>query len=83
MPNKKYLELLSRPSRSIVHFNDVFFEHEVDFDAEMTVMFRNLTEFSSLMFPIGDHFKNADYGIVLLDDLIDEERRIKKYLPTD
>ena len=75
-PNKKYLELLSRPSRSIVHFNDVFFEHEVDFDAEMTVMFRNLTEFSSLMFPIGDHFKNADYGIVLLDDLIDEERRI-------
>ena len=32
--NKKYLELLSRPVRSVVHFNDVFFEHDVDLDAE-------------------------------------------------
>ena len=74
--NKKYLELLSRPVRSVVHFNDVFFEHDVDLDAELTVMFRNLTNFSNLMFPIGNNPKIADYGIVLLDDLIDEERRI-------
>lgn len=76
MIKTKYLELLSRPTRTIVHFNDVFFEHEVDFDAELTVMFRNLAKFSSLMFPIGKYPKIADYGIVLLDDLIEEERRI-------
>lgn len=76
MIKRKYLELLSRPSRTIVHFNDVFFEHEVDFDAELTVMFRNLAKFSSLMFPIGKYPKIADYGVVLLDDLIEEERRI-------
>lgn len=71
-----YLELLSRPSRTIIHFNDVFFEHEVDFDAELTVMFRNLAKFSSLKFPIGKNPKNADYGVVLLDDLLEEEHRI-------
>lgn len=74
--NEKYLELLSRPSRTIVHFNDVFFEHQVDFDAELTVMFRNLAKFSSLKFPIGKNPKDADYGVVLLDDLLDEEHRI-------
>lgn len=74
--SEKYLELLSRESRTIIHFNDVFFEHEVDFDAELTVMFRNLATFSSLRFPIGKNPKNADYGVVLLDDLLDEEHRI-------
>jgi len=72
----KYEKYLARPVRGIVHFNDVFSEREIDFDAELTVIFRNLGNFSDLTFPIGANPKLADYGAVLLDELLGEEKRI-------
>lgn len=74
----KYKKYLTRPIRGIVHFNDVFSEREIDFDAELTVIFRNLGNFSDLTFPIGGNPKLADYGAVLLDELLGEEKRIIK-----
>jgi|GEM_PF-2469162 len=74
----KYLELLKRTPRGTVQFNDVFFEREVDFDAELTVILRNLGQFSNLLFPIGKNPLFGNYGAVLLDDLLAEERKILK-----
>jgi hypothetical protein len=74
----KYEKYLTRLVRGTVHFNDVFSEREIDFDAELTVIFRNLGNFSDLTFPIGKNPKLADYGAVLLDELLGEEKRIIK-----
>lgn len=74
--SKQYLNFLNRPTCAIVHFNDVFTNNNIDFDAELTAIIRNLGNFSDLTFPIGKNEKLADYGINLLDDLIEEQKRI-------
>ncbi len=76
----KYKEILSRPVAGIVHFSDVFSEKEVDFDAELTAITRNLGNLSDITFPIGKNLKLADYGVNLLNDLIEEQRRIIKHI---
>ncbi|MBU1118872.1 hypothetical protein KKH43_03255 [Patescibacteria group bacterium] len=73
---KQYEEILKRPTRGIVHFNDVFSKRDVDFDAELTAITRNLGNFSDVTFPIGQDHKLADYGVNLLHDLIAEQNRI-------
>ena len=75
---KKYKDLLDRQVSGIVHFNDVFAENPVDIDSELTAIVRNLGNFSDLRFPIGRNPKLADYGVNLLNDLIEEQRRILK-----
>ena len=73
---EKYKKLLEREVSFIVHFNDVFSEREVDFDAELTATARNLGKFSDMHFPIGKNPKFADYGVNLLNDLLEEQKRI-------
>ncbi|MBU1445700.1 hypothetical protein KKD70_00355 [Patescibacteria group bacterium] len=75
---KQYKDLLDRQVSGIVHFNDVFAENPVDIDSELTAIIRNLGNFSDLRFPIGNNPKLADYGVNLLNDLIEEQRRILK-----
>lgn len=72
----KYERLLKRSVAGIVHFSDVFAERPVDFDAELTVITRNLGNFSDLTYPIGQNLKLGDYGVNLLNDLISEQKRI-------
>lgn len=79
---KQYQELLCRPVAGIVHFNDVFTDHDIDFDAELTTTIRNIWSFSDLRFSIGKNPKWADYGINLLHDLIKEQRRIIDFIQT-
>lgn len=73
---KQYIDLLSRPKSGIVHLNDVFAESDTDPDSELTATIRNLGNFSDLRFPIGQNPKMADYVVNLLDDLIEEQKRI-------
>lgn len=70
------LELLKRPSRAIIHFNDVYIEREVDFDAKLTTVFRNLGCLGDHFIPIGANLKLSEYGAVLVSELIDEQLRI-------
>ena len=77
---EKYKKLLEREISFIVHFNDVFSEREVDFDAELTTTMRNLGTLSDTHFPIGKNPKLADYGVNLLNDLLEEQERILKII---
>ncbi len=78
--SQKYKNLLNRPIGAIVHFSDVFPEREVDIDAELTAITRNLGNLSDKTFPIGKNLKIAEYGVDLLSDLIVEQKRIIKQI---
>ncbi len=78
--SKKYEDIMNRPIAGIVHFSDVFSEKPVDIDAELTAITRNLGNLSDITFPIGKNLKLADYGVNLLNDLIEEQRRIIKHI---
>jgi len=74
---KQYADLLNRDACGIIHFNDVFSNTSVDIDAELTARIRNLGNIGSdLTFPIGKQPRIADYSINLLNDLIEEQKRI-------
>ena len=76
LPSIKNL-LLTRSTRTIVHFNDVFTERYVDFDATLTTSYRNTCPpEKNWYFPIGKNPKSSDYGVVLLNDLEEEQLRI-------
>ena len=72
----QYKKLLSRKVNAIVHFNDVFSDQSVDFDAELTAIIRNLGNLSDKTYPIGNNLYQAEYGLNLLSDLSTEQKRI-------
>src|SRR3989344_5774176 len=72
----QYKKLLSRKVNAIVHFNDVFSDQSVDFDAELTAIIRNLGNLSDKTYPIGNNLYQAEYGLNLLSDLLTEQKRI-------
>lgn len=75
---KKYEDIINRPVAGIIHFSDVFTNRNIDIDAKLTVIARNLGNFSDMMFPVAKNLKIAEYGLNLVDDLIEEQRRIIK-----
>jgi hypothetical protein len=75
-----YKNLLARPVAWIVHFNDVFSDQEIDFDAVLTTTFRNLWNFSDLHFPIWKNPRVAEYGVNLVNQLLGEQKRIISHI---
>ena len=74
-----FRDLLNRPVRSIIHFNDVFGHPYGDFDAQLTTTFRNLGVLSDMHIATGGNIRIADYGVNLVNDLVAEENRIRKH----
>ncbi len=68
--------LLNRDRRAIIHFSDVFDDTGEDFDAQLTAIIRNLGNLSDKTYGIGSNVKRADYGVNLVSDLIEEEKRL-------
>lgn len=74
----QFQQLLTRQIGNQIHFNDVFTDHQVDFDAILTVAFRNLGRLQDQYFSIGQNPNSAIYGINLVHDLIKEQARLSK-----
>lgn len=75
-----YQKLLKRPLEAILHFSDVFSGPETDFDAELTVTFRNLGTLSDKMYFVGGNARRTGYGAVLVNDLVLERKKIVREL---
>lgn len=76
----RYRQLLKRPLEAIFHFSDVFSGPEIDFDAELTVTFRNIGVFSDRTYFVGGNTRLAGYGAVLINDLFLERKTIVEKL---
>ncbi len=79
----QFQQLLKRRNSAIIHFNDVFTDREIDFDAELTVTMRNLGQLSDRHFPIGQNPRLADYGANLMHDLLLEKQRLLALTKTE
>ncbi|QQS61263.1 MAG: hypothetical protein IPN70_05260 [Candidatus Moraniibacteriota bacterium] len=75
-----YKNILSRPAEAIIHFSDVFSGNEQDFDAELTVILRNIGTLTDKTYFVGARASLAGYGAVLLNDLFRERFQILSFI---
>lgn len=73
-----FKDIIQKEAQAIIHFSDVFSPPEEDFDAELTAMIRNFGTLSDKTYYVGGNVALAGYGAVLLNDLIEERKRISK-----
>lgn len=76
----QYKDVLGRKAEAIIHFSDVFSGGEEDFDAELTVIFRNLGILTDKMYFVGANASLAGYGAVLLNDLSRERFQLLSFI---
>lgn len=73
-----FKDIITREAHAVIHFSDVFSPPEKDFDAELTAIIRNFGTLSDKTYYVGGNVNLAGYGSVLLNNLIEERKKISK-----